>query len=355
MASRGQIDSEVSNKKRWEADAEQDKVYTPDVVVLDCMRVMEPLIASGDVLLDPFLGKGAFYNRFPATNVKDWDEIEKGRDFFERKEERSVDWIVSNPPYSTGRGRLFERVLRHSCTLCRKGFGYLIYAYKLTAARLQAVAEKGFDVARLCLCQIYQGGWGGRPVAFVVFMRSVLWSPFCYPMENVLGRGETNIQCRSNENIKPVVFERMVSCVNPSPTDVLVDARPVAGSTLRFGQFFPKGRACSNLEEFGRERDVDWAFSYEVCAFKNSFLDFREFVRASCRVVRKGICVIVDISRLRKFLFSETSAAGLVLVKLWGFHNENVTSTICYGAVFSKEPGLRPVLSLPYKVYQGKQ
>ena len=59
------------------------------------------------IVLDPFKGKGSFYNQFPDNIEKDWCEIKENKDFF--KYNKKVDWIISNPPYS-----IFDKVLEHS-------------------------------------------------------------------------------------------------------------------------------------------------------------------------------------------------------------------------------------------------
>ena len=53
-----------------------DIFYTPVDVVEDCMKLIS--IKESDILLDPFFGDGAFYNKFPDINTKVWCEIEKG-------------------------------------------------------------------------------------------------------------------------------------------------------------------------------------------------------------------------------------------------------------------------------------
>ena len=57
-----------------------DIFYTPSTVVDDCMKLIS--IKESDILLDPFNGDGAFYNKFPDINTKFWCEIEKGVDFW---------------------------------------------------------------------------------------------------------------------------------------------------------------------------------------------------------------------------------------------------------------------------------
>ena len=82
-----------------------DMVMTPPPVARAIVASLP--IQPTDSLLDPFRGDGAFYNSFPASNSKDWCEIQEGRDFFDYH--AHVDWIISNPPYS-----IFDEVLTHS-------------------------------------------------------------------------------------------------------------------------------------------------------------------------------------------------------------------------------------------------
>lgn len=80
-----------------------DKVYTPEPIA----KLIISKFALAGKVLDPFKGKGAFYNNLPDTVEKDWCEIDDGRDFFEYSEH--VDWIISNPPYS-----IYDDVMAHS-------------------------------------------------------------------------------------------------------------------------------------------------------------------------------------------------------------------------------------------------
>ena len=109
-----------------------DKVYTPEHIA---KYIIKSFNISGKVL-DPFRGKGAFYNNFP-TNNKDWCELDEGKDFFDYNE--PVDWIISNPPYS-----IFNDVLEHSIKLC-DNIVYLIPINKLTSSftRIKKLQEFG--------------------------------------------------------------------------------------------------------------------------------------------------------------------------------------------------------------------
>lgn len=79
-----------------------DKCYTPFPIAKKIINLF-PLYGK---VLDPFKGKGAFYEQIDIED-KDWCEIDEGRDFFDYTDK--VDWIISNPPYS-----ILDEVLEHS-------------------------------------------------------------------------------------------------------------------------------------------------------------------------------------------------------------------------------------------------
>jgi len=68
-----------------------DVIYTPDWVASDMVNHFHP---TGRVL-DPCKGDGAFSNILKC----EWCEIQEGKNFFDWNEK--VDWIISNPPYSS--------------------------------------------------------------------------------------------------------------------------------------------------------------------------------------------------------------------------------------------------------------
>ena len=79
-----------------------DKVYTPETIAKQLINLLP--IKDTDRVLEPCMGGGSFYNNLPG--IKDWCEIDKGRDFFEYS--TKVDWIVTNPPYS-----IFDQFVKH--------------------------------------------------------------------------------------------------------------------------------------------------------------------------------------------------------------------------------------------------
>ena len=80
-----------------------DKIFTPLPIA---KKIIDTFPLYGKVL-DAFKGAGAFYNQYPNSVKKEWCEIDEGKDFFDYTE--TVDWIITNPPYS-----IFDKVLEHS-------------------------------------------------------------------------------------------------------------------------------------------------------------------------------------------------------------------------------------------------
>ena len=98
-----------------------DIVYTPTEWARDIVEFFKP----EGVCLDPCRGASAFYDVLPEP--KKWCEIAEGVDFFEFDEK--VDWIISNPPYST-----FARWLDHTLDLDPAHIVYLIPVNKLLSS-----------------------------------------------------------------------------------------------------------------------------------------------------------------------------------------------------------------------------
>lgn len=87
-------------------DNPNDKVYTPEHIVDEVLNHYGSYIKPQEIIMEPFKGGGAFYNKLHeySSHTVRWCEIDKGVDFFETVEK--VDWIITNPPYS-----IFKEVL----------------------------------------------------------------------------------------------------------------------------------------------------------------------------------------------------------------------------------------------------
>lgn len=78
----------------------KDAVYTPEWAASDIVQWFKPF----GRILEPCKGQGAILKYLPGA---EWCEISEGKDFFAWTD--PVDWIITNPPYST-----FNEWLKHS-------------------------------------------------------------------------------------------------------------------------------------------------------------------------------------------------------------------------------------------------
>jgi len=136
----------------------KDVFYTPASAVASHLSCINGL--SGERWLDPFKGKGAYFDAFPTQN-KDWCEISDNRDFFDWTD--PVDLIVSNPPYS-----MIDKVLEHSIKLKPRIISYLIGQNNLTARRIEYLNAAGYGLSKLKMIKVY--AWYGLSY-IVVFER----------------------------------------------------------------------------------------------------------------------------------------------------------------------------------------
>lgn len=138
-----------------------DKISTPGNIAKHIIGLF-PL--SGKVL-DPFKGTGAFYDNLPETVSKDWCEIDDGRDFFDYTD--SVDWIISNPPYS-----IFDEVLEHSFAISNN-IVYLVPLSKLFTSmrRIRDIFNYG-DIREIHIISASRCGFPfGFPACAVWFQK----------------------------------------------------------------------------------------------------------------------------------------------------------------------------------------
>lgn len=132
-----------------------------------------PLV-DGDMVLEPFRGEGAFYNSFPEFVIKDWTEIEEGRDFNDYNGE--IDWVITNPPFRLEKGdgtrvNAFYKILNHFSTRVNKGIAVLgndSCLSTLTPIRLNALKEQGLYIHEISVCSVKK--WRGR-YFFIVFKK----------------------------------------------------------------------------------------------------------------------------------------------------------------------------------------
>lgn len=139
-----------------------DIYYTPLKLAKEIIDIVP--LAENDTVLDPFRGKGAFYDQYPENVNKLWCEISDGRDFFEFNEE--VDWIISNPPFSK-----LNDVLEHTLNVCKKGFCYIMGVLNLTNNRVKYIKNHGFNLTFLEIANVRE--WHLFSCCVVIFQKDV--------------------------------------------------------------------------------------------------------------------------------------------------------------------------------------
>lgn len=153
------MDSQISHKIKHRTHP-KDKFYTPIDLAKELIALV-PLVEN-DLVLDPCLGRGAFYNNYPSFVEKKYCEIDLGIDFFQYN--TKVDWCISNPPYS-----LLDRWFKKTCEISNKGFGYLIGLNNYTARRMELCNKYNFGLTKLHFFKIFK--WFGMS-CFVLFEKN---------------------------------------------------------------------------------------------------------------------------------------------------------------------------------------
>ena len=118
-------------------------------------------LETGDMVLDPARGEGAFYDNFPPLVKKDWCELSLGVDFLHY--DKAVDWIVTNPPYSN-----LDAWFSKATEISGKGFAYFLGFTNITPRRIEMANKAGFGLSVIHLCKVFL--WYGIS-SFVVFQK----------------------------------------------------------------------------------------------------------------------------------------------------------------------------------------
>ena len=158
-----------SNKGKYKEygliDENKSLMFTPEDAAREIMDWINPQIAEGDSILEPFKGDGVFYDKILDCNPKSYCEIDDGIDFFDY--DKKVDWAISNPPFRVKHDgeilNAFIPIIDRTMEICNKGFFYLINHKlwsSLTVKRLKTWKEKGWSVSRIKQMEIKK--WYGR-------------------------------------------------------------------------------------------------------------------------------------------------------------------------------------------------
>tara|TARA_R100000365_G_C2744046_1_gene72781 strand:- start:1211 stop:2086 length:876 start_codon:yes stop_codon:yes gene_type:complete len=123
-------------------DAQSDIVMTSRSLA---RRVIAAFASEMDgIVLEPARGQGAFFDQLPKHVDPDWCEIAMGRDFFGYT--RKVDWIITNPPYSS-----FAAFLFHALDIADNIVFLAPLNHFGTKHRLRQIRREGFGFKRVVL------------------------------------------------------------------------------------------------------------------------------------------------------------------------------------------------------------
>lgn len=132
----------------------KDVFYTPEAVAKKHISLIPSM--DKDIWLDPFRGKGIYYDHFP-TESKEWCEITDGNDFFTYQGTPNV--ICSNPPYS-----LLDKVFQKSIELQPRVISYLLLYGAMTPRRMELFNEAGYGITGMYITKVYK--WYGMTEAY---------------------------------------------------------------------------------------------------------------------------------------------------------------------------------------------
>lgn len=116
---------------------DKDLVMTPEYLARDIIEHFNP---TGKIL-DPCRGTGSFYNNF-SSETKYWCEIGEGKDFFSFEE--SVDWIITNPPWSKMRD-----FLAHGMKVSDNIVYLTTINHYTTKRRIRDMKQNGFAIKEI--------------------------------------------------------------------------------------------------------------------------------------------------------------------------------------------------------------
>lgn len=170
-------------------------ITPPELAIKHIQMVLKLTDNEEMVWYDPFKNTGNYFNNYPQfEGVKhEWSEILEGRDFF--KFNGQVGCIVSNPPYS-----LMNEVIDKSISLKPAVISFLIGNMNLTPNRIQYFNERGYYLAQLHFCKIYE--WFSN--SFIVsFKRTVAKEHEGVITNDIMLESISNMNCISFD---PVVY-----------------------------------------------------------------------------------------------------------------------------------------------------
>jgi DNA modification methylase len=138
-----------------------DVIYTPEELAKEIIKVCG--LVKDDLVLDPFRGKGVFYNNYPNYVKKDWCEISENRDFL--KYTGKVDWIISNPPFS-----ILKEIIPKCIEVSTKGICLILGIHNFTTHRDKLFKDAGFNLTHIEIFNVKS--WFGFRCCFIIYEKN---------------------------------------------------------------------------------------------------------------------------------------------------------------------------------------
>ena len=137
--------------------------YTPIEITKELIKDID--FVDGSSCLETCRGGGAFYDIIPDNIIKDWCEIDMGRDFFQHTTQ--TDLSISNPPYQVEiegkRKNIIIKWMDHQFSITNKECWYLLNGSmfsSLTPIRLNKWKLLGWNMCFMRILNIKK--WYGR-------------------------------------------------------------------------------------------------------------------------------------------------------------------------------------------------
>ena len=137
--------------------------YTPIEITKELIKDIQ--FIDNDIILETCRGGGAFYDILPDNIVKDFCEIDLGRNFFDYNEK--VDISIANPPYKAEINGVLKNVItkwmEHQFSITKKECWYLLNGASfggLTPLRLNKWKSLGWNLCYMRILNIKK--WYGR-------------------------------------------------------------------------------------------------------------------------------------------------------------------------------------------------
>jgi hypothetical protein len=160
-----------SPKKTRIVRPQNDVVYTEPAFAKRIVDYFDP----AGFCLDPCRGRGAFYDVMP--DQKDWCEIADGKDFMFYEVDQKVEWIITNPPWSS---KEFRPIARHAFGLAHNVV-FLIRFHTAfgTTARHRDYLEAGHRLKEVIIVPWEGVGFAAEGFALSVVHWQKAWTGDC--------------------------------------------------------------------------------------------------------------------------------------------------------------------------------